>query len=506
MRPINRIVIVGGGTSGWMTAAYLQAKFKRAEIVLIDKSETETVGVGEATVLSFKQFMMDCGFKPEDWLGKINATFKGGILFEDWQKEGQNLWHPFAFPEFGFFETNLINLWTKNKDLEYLTHACTLYNPGVTENKVDPDDISTYAYHIDCGKLVTYIKGKISNKITFVESGVENVCRNSKGGVDNIALEDGQVIESDLYIDCTGWRRLLSPETETVDCTGRLFCDTAVAGHVQYNDIDCEMRPYTTCSAVEHGWIWKIPNQSRIGTGLVFNRSITDIDEAKEFFVDYWDDRVDRDTLQVLNWTPYYHKNSWVDNVCCIGLSSGFIEPLESTGIALICAGAIEIAKVLKGNCYNDLYAELFNMNMTNFYENCIDFVSMHYSHNKRETGKFWEYVNDNFKMSQTQKFYEHETLNNPATTPVGGDFVFRGENWAMFLCQLFNHDLIEPKILDGVDQKTSRSIVKDFYKNEMEKHNHSILHSKWIQKCLDKISAGESLGINYYSGDGTCG
>jgi len=502
MRPINRIVVVGGGTSGWMTAAFLHAKLKRTQIVLIDKSESEAVGVGEATILSFKQFMMECGFEPEDWLGKIDATFKGGILFEDWQKEGQNLWHPFAFPEFDFLETNLLNLWTKNKDLEYFTHACALYNPGVTENKVDPDNISTYSYHIDCGKLVNFIKERIGNKISFVKSGVKDVDRNSKGGLNSITLEDGQVVESDLFIDCTGWRRLLGPEPDSVDCTGRLFCDTAIAGPAQYIDMDSEMRPYTTCSAVEHGWIWKTPNQSRIGTGLVFNKSVTDIEEAKDFFVDYWDGRVNRDTLKVLNWTPYYHKNSWVDNVCCNGLSSGFIEPLESTGIALICAAAIEIVEAVKGHCYNDLDAELFNMKMNHFYEDCIDFVSMHYSHNKRETGKFWKYVQDTFKMSESQEFYENETLNNPYTIPVSGDFMFQGENWAMFIFQLLDKELVEPKD-DGVDKDQSRILVEDFCKNEIEKHKKSILHREWIQQCLIKIARGDKLGIHYYSGHG---
>ena len=503
IRPINRIVIVGGGTSGWMTAAFLYSKLKRTEIVLIDKKQGEPVGVGEATILSFKQFMADCGFPVEDWLGKIDATFKCGILFEDWQKEGQNLWHPFAFPEFNAMETNLLNLWTKNKDLEYFTHACALYNPGVTDNKVDPKNISTYSYHINCGKLVSYIKGKLLSKIAFVEDDVVEVDRNSRGGLNSITLGSGQVIESDLYIDCTGWKRLLGPEPDTVDCSGRLFCDTAIAGPAQYADKDSETRPYTTCSAVEHGWIWKTPNQSRIGSGLVFNRSITDIDEAKDFFADYWDGRVDRDSLRVLNWTPYYHKNAWVDNVCCNGLSSGFIEPLESTGIALICSGVIEIVEAVQGHFYNDIDIELYNMKMVHFFEDCIDFVSMHYSHNQRDTGKFWKYVQDTFKMSEAQKFYEHETLNNPTTVPVGGDFMFQGENWAMFIFQLLDHDLIEPKILDGLDKETARCIVKDFYTNEVEKHKDSILHTRWIEKCLNKISAGESLGIHYYSGHG---
>lgn len=500
-RPVNRITIVGGGTSGWLTAAFLLNKLKHNfEIVLVDKKESEPVGVGEATILSFKQFMYDCGFPIEDWFSEIDATFKSGILFKDWQKEGTDLWHPFAFPAFDSLNTNLLNLWTKNKDLEYFTHGCALYNPGVLQNKVDPENINTYSYHIDCGKLVNYVKNKIISKITFVPCTVTSVDRNERGGLNSITVDTGERIESDLFIDCTGWKRLLGAEPDTVNCRDRLFCDTAVAGPIQYVNPQEEMTPYTTCAAVEHGWIWKTPNQSRIGSGLVFNRSITDVDEAKEYFVKYWDNRVDKDKLKVLDWTPYYHNNFWQDNVVCVGLSAGFIEPLESTGVALICAGAIEIVEALRGSNYSDLDAEVFNLKMKCFFEGCIDFVNMHYSHNKRETGKFWKFVQDNFTFTQIQKYYENETLNNPYTLPSDGDYMFQGENWSMFMCQLLDENLIEPK-QDGLTDLQARQLCIDFYNNEVEKHRGSIVHEEFIKQCLFKIKTGQSLGISQFSG-----
>jgi len=498
IKPIRRIVIVGGGTSGWLTAAFLLKKIrKNTEVVVIDKKQSETVGVGEATILSFKQFMNSCGFPVDEWLPCIDATFKSGILFTDWQREGTDLWHPFAFPEYNAWETNLLNIWTNHKDKEFFTHGCALYHPAVTENKVDPTNIGTYANHIDCGKLVEFIKSKILDKITFVSSEVIDVNRNQNGGINYITIEGGEQIESDIFVDCTGWKRLLGAEPDTVDCRDRLFCDTAVAGHVPYENIDEELTPYTKCCAVDHGWIWKIPTQTRIGSGLVFNRSITDPEEAKDYFVEHWNHRIDRESLKVLDWTPYYHNNFWQDNVVCIGLSAGFIEPLESTGVALICAGIIELAEAFKGNFYNTNDILAYNVKMKCFFEGCVDFVNMHYSRNQRTTGKFWEFVQDTFKFTETQKFYEYEVQNNPYELPRDGDYMFVGENWSVFMAQLLDKDTIEPKN-NGLSFEQSKGLLEQFYENEIEKHKNSILHREFVEQCLGKIKSGIPLNISY--------
>ena len=176
IKPVNRVVIVGGGSAGWLTAAYLVEKMpSQTEILLVDKKVSDPIGVGEATILNFKQFMYDCGFKPEEWIPEIDATFKCGILFKDWQQEGVNLWHPFAFPQFLNLDSDLLSLWTMFKEKDFFTHACALYHPGVTENKVDPENIGTYAYHIDCGKLVNWIRQQLLTKIQLVEHEVVSV-------------------------------------------------------------------------------------------------------------------------------------------------------------------------------------------------------------------------------------------------------------------------------------------------------------------------------------------
>ncbi len=482
MKPLRRIVVVGGGTSAWLTAAFLLNKTREyCEIVVIDKEQGQTVGVGEATVLSFRSFMESCGFPIESWFNEIDATFKSGILFSNWQKEGEDIWHPFAFPEYNWIKTNLLNIWTNNKEFDFKTCATALYHPSVDENKIDPENFPSYAFHIDCGKLVKFIQNKILNKITFVQSEVVDILRKENGEIQHLLLSDGQEIESDLFVDCTGFKRLIGTKPDTVNLRDRLFCDTAVAGHIPYNDIESEMRPYVICDAVEHGWIWNIPVQTRIGSGLVFNRSITDPEEAKNYFVEYWDNRVPRDSLKVIDWTPYYHNNFWEHNVVCIGLSAGFIEPLESTGVALICAGAIELGEAIKGSFYNQQDVQLYNSKLKCFFENCVDFVNMHYSRSQK-TGKFWEWVKSTHTMTDTQKHYEFEIENNPYELPKDGDFMFAGENWSVWLCQLMTNEKITPKN-DGLTKNQSQQIIKDFRDNEIEKHKRSILHKQYVDQ-----------------------
>ena len=291
---------------------------------------------------------------------------------------------------------------------------------------------------------------------------------------------------------------MIGPEPDSVDCQDRLFCDTAVAGRMDYQNKPIEQNPYTTCAAVEHGWIWKTPTQERVGSGLVFNKSVSDVDEVKQSFSKYWNGRVTPDELRVLDWTPYYHKNFWVDNVVTIGLSAGFIEPIESTGIALISSGAMEFVESCRGSFYDDLIIEGYNHQMTSFYESCIDFVNMHYAYNKRKTGKFWKYIQDTYKPSQKLLYYENEVLNNPVRLPSNGNYMFAGDNWSMFLCQMLEKEEIVSKQNKKVPPWEADALIRDFYHNEQEKHVKSILHARFIDECIIKARRGQSLNIPY--------
>tara|TARA_B100000519_G_scaffold106109_1_gene91953 strand:- start:32 stop:1078 length:1047 start_codon:yes stop_codon:yes gene_type:complete len=299
------------------------------------------------------------------------------------------------------------------------------------DNIIDRTQIGEgYAVHIDCIKLIKYIKEKISDRITYVNSSVKDISGNI------LDLENGDQIYADLFIDCTGFKSILKRKRDRVNLSDRLYVDTAVAGPIEYEDKHNEFRPYTTTTAVYDGWIWNTPLQSRIGTGLVFNRNITSIDQAKEYFCSFWDQRTTPDKLKVIDWTPYYDTNQWDGNVVSIGLSAGFIEPLESTGLGLIIEGIKTLSKLLNDGFCNQYDINYYNNHMTLAYEQCVDYVNCHYSKSNIKS-PFWDYVRDNYKMSEAQEvFLDEMSSENKTTMPGGKGFIFGVGNWIHWLIQ----------------------------------------------------------------------
>ena len=436
---VKDYVIVGGGTSGWMTAAaFLHSNpFQDISITLIDKEQPDSVGVGEATLLGFQEFLIhECGFSQKEFLRELDTTFKGGILFDDWGKDGNRFWHPFyfIFADRNNPGTPMLDAWSNFQDDFDFNYFSGHYAPCI-QNKIDQRHFQDGTIQIDCKKLVEFIRKKIGHRITYIESTVVEVNRDGSD-ITSLNLKNGQEIFGDIYFDCTGFKSLLKEERDLVDLSDRLYCDTAIAGHVPYWDRELEMHPYTRCTAVDHGWVWTIPLQSRMGSGLVFNRGITDVDEAKDYFVNYWSNRIDRDSLKVIDWTPYYDKTPWVGNVISIGLSSGFIEPLESTGLALMIEGIAGALEILKGRFYNKYHINWYNLLSQNNMEQCIDFVNMHYSVSSKDT-KFWRYVRDTYKMSSLQEQYI-DNLDSQSPSSMGGNqFFYCGANWLHWLVSL---------------------------------------------------------------------
>ena len=435
MSSINDIVIVGGGSSGWLTAAAFVNELPFANITLIDKEVSTPVSVGEATLLGFQNFLNNnCGFDPTEYLKELDVGLKGGILFPDWGYDGSRVWHPFWFPP-------VIDGWSNNKE-KNLRESMLLYECSM-KNMIDKERLGdSYALHIDCIKLIEYIQRKIH--INLKKSEVKGIKRHRNGNISSLILEDGSKVYGDVFIDCTGFKSILKDRRDRVDLSNRLYVDTAIAGHVDYV-YQKEFTPYVSCPAVDHGWIWKIPLRTKIGTGLVFNRNITDIEEAKEYFNTYWKGRTDE--LKVIDWTPYYDKNMWDGNVISIGLSGGFIEPLESTGLALIVEGIVMFTKLIKTGYYNEYDVDYFNKWMVFGFEQCIDFVNGHYSKSYKDT-KFWQYVRDNYKSSETLDFYINNMKSDKKSLIEGKGYIFGGANWIYWLAQM-GYD-ISPKPDDG--------------------------------------------------------
>jgi tryptophan halogenase len=441
MKKINKIIIVGGGTSAWLSAAYLNYNLKNTQITIIDKEIGQPVGVGEGTILNFGPFLKYCGLEKKDWFNKINATYKSGILFKNWRKDGEDVWHGFYNNPKIYKDNTLLDLYTHNYDYD-LKDISPLYDISM-KNHIDTDELDRYAYHVDASQLTLFLQEFLNGKVEFIKSEVIDVNRKDDI-VNTLTLKNGQILTANLFIDCTGWKNILKHIPLKVNLKNRLFCDTAVASRIPYLNKNEELKPYVISQAVEHGWIWIIPTQKRIGSGLVFNRSVTDPEEAKEYFKSFWknhkiDKELWKENLKILDWTPYYKKNIWEGNTVSIGLSAGFIEPLESTGIGLIMEGICQLYGQIKDGHYNNESVLNYNSVLGDFFENCIDFINMHYTQVERSS-KFWNYVkayntgpNELLELFKSYLLNENKSLKN---TSIVNDF-FVTDSWYTWMFQL---------------------------------------------------------------------
>lgn len=484
MEKINRVrhvAIVGGGTSAWLTAAMISHKIPDMNVTIIDKEVGTPVGVGEGTLLSFDKVMQNCGFNFYDWFPAIDATAKAGILFPGWGKNREAVWHPFMFAEFPEQQTTLHNHWSKNQDLDFRKYATSYLDVSLDHDMVDITALAGYAFHIDAGKLVKFIKEQLDHRLRVVQiqSDVVEVLRNTEThNVTKLILKNGQEIEADLYVDCTGFKAILNHKPDRVNLEGRLFCDTAIAGHVPYEDIEKERKPYVISEQVEHGWVWNIPVQSRIGSGLVFSRKMLDPEDAKDFFVNYWNGRVKKENLKVIDWTPYYNRNIWHENVCAIGLSAGFIEPLESTGIALIIAGIEQLCFAIEPRGYTTIHKDYYNLVMAGYFEDAIDFVSMHYENVERDE-PFWKWVKETWVKSDRQKHFEEQMMRTDCKLPISGfGYMFCASNWICWFMQLGKQ--MAPAN-DGLTVEQSRADILRWREFEESRHTRSISHTEYI-------------------------
>jgi tryptophan halogenase len=476
---INNIVILGGGTSAWLSAAYLKNVLPKYNITVIDKEIGTPIGVGEGTLLKFESFLNTCGFPTDEWFSQVDATYKTGILFPGWVHKDNTIWHPFvSSAETGLPNVLLQDLWSRNQEYDFKKFGINMYELTVDDHKIHLN--TQGGFHIDCSKLVNFIKKKLVNKVQLIQSEMISINRKTDNSVESLVLKNGQIISGDLFIDCSGLAGLLNNSPVRNDLTGRLICDTAIAGHIPYQDINLERRPYVVSEAVECGWVWQIPVKNRIGSGLVFNRSITSIDDAKDYFVKYWNSRINRDSLKVIDWTPFYNNNIWHENVVSIGLSAGFIEPLESTGIALITEGIYQLVQLISNGTFQEDTINSYNIVMKSFFEEAIDFVSSHYAYTERKE-PFWQIVKNTIKISP--RLQHHLNLLSDPTIPLprGGNLpsFFTNSNWNLWLIQMGFK--VAPRELDNNNQYALEAMMHVYDFEERRRQATAVDHNTYL-------------------------
>ncbi|RZA07236.1 MAG: tryptophan 7-halogenase [Moraxellaceae bacterium] len=437
---IQKIVIVGGGTAGWMAAAALSQylKNKPVSIQLIESDAIGTVGIGEATVPAIHEFNRYLNISELEFIKFTKATFKLGIEFQHWFKEGHSFFHPFA--DYGvpingisFYQCWLRMQQTGNSyDLEKFclaTQMAKQHKFAQPDSEVEtPLALYNYAYHFDATLYAKFLRNYAEqNGVTRIEGKILHVHQHpTTGFIESVSLESEQKIEGELFIDCSGFSGLLIDKvlkTEYVDWSKWLQCDRAVA--VQTINAESPV-PYTKSTALAAGWQWKIPLQHRVGNGYVYASSVISDDEAIASLMKNIEGEA-LTTPRVIKFTAGMRKEFFVKNCVALGLASGFIEPLESTSISLIQTG---ISKLI--NFFPDLDfdpAKIAEVNRFNEmeYSRLRDFIILHYKANQRETNDFWRSLAamdvpdslqqklEAFKTNGTLISYELETFQNPS-------------------------------------------------------------------------------------------
>ena len=395
----DRIVVVGGGSAGWMTATALVTGLKGRGITVevVESEEIGIIGVGEATFPSIRNYNDLVGIDERDFLRATNGAYKLGARFCDWLEVGKDYFHTFG--NFG----NLLGSqapWAQHRRMgltEPLGLQCVSTVMAMQGRFTEPSREAefNYAYHFDAVQYAAYLrKLAIQRGARHTQGRIVDVARRADGGVAAVQLDDGRRIEGDVFIDCSGFRSLLlgdALQEPFVDFSHWLPVDGAWACTTAR--IDEELAPYTQATALEGGWAWRIPLQTRTGNGHVFASRFIDPERAREQLLA----RLDGKPLsepRLLRFTTGHRQRFWVNNVIAIGLSSGFLEPLESTSIYLIQDGISRLMTMLTaGRPLDEDDRAQFNDGAVRRFQRIRDFVILHYCLTRRRDSELWRYV-----------------------------------------------------------------------------------------------------------------
>ena len=419
MEPIRSVLVVGGGTAGWLSAAYLhRALGKSVQVTLVESPTIPRIGVGEATVSTLKNTMAFLGFDESDWMPHVGATYKTAVRFEQWNQpasEGrEHFYHPFfehrSEPTVHPLPTwllevgdgiSLMHYWHARKLAGDATpYAYAVFpGPAMCDARKAPrfkdanDWAIPVAYHLDAHKFAEFMTAKIVERgVRHVRDDVTGVRRDAAGFIAGVMTKDHGELTADLYIDCTGFRSVLLGDTleEPFDSAAKfLWNDAAVA--IRPKNAPGDLEPYTLARASDAGWMWNIPLYHRSGTGYVYSSRYKTKDEAEREIRLYLGDRATEETPAAhLKFTPGRRKRAWVKNCVGIGLAANFIEPLESTTIFLIEYALGNLLALFPDRGFEPARAQRYNRIVGQMFDEVRDFIVLHFVLSNRRDTPYW--------------------------------------------------------------------------------------------------------------------
>jgi len=393
---IRRVVVAGGGTAGWMAAAALSRTLGRvAQVTLVESEAIGTVGVGESTIPPLATYNRLLGINEAEFMRATSATFKLGILFDDWKKIGQRYFHSFGTTGQDHWSAGFQHYWLAG--LQRGHHAP--YDDYCLELKAAmggrfahlPGDAANYAYQLDSALYARFLRGMAEGDgTTRIEGRIASVeLDGERGDVTALVLDDGRRVEGDLFLDCTGFRALLiegALHAGFDDWTHWLPCDAAIA--VQTESVGPPV-PYTRAMAHDAGWQWRIPLQHRVGNGIVYCSRYLSADAALDRLLGNVEGRVVTEPNR-LRFVTGARRRQWHRNVVAIGLSGGFMEPLESTSIHLIQRAILRLIRLFPTDGISSADVAEFNEQQLQDMEQIRDFLILHYKVTDRRDSPFW--------------------------------------------------------------------------------------------------------------------
>ena len=409
---MRRIVIVGGGTAGWLVAGVLGSRYPRrgadgVTITLIESRQQPPIGVGEGTWPTIRATLKQIGVTETDLLRECEASFKQGSQFAGWVdgSDSDRYWHPFTLPA-GYMDHNPAPPWLAGpREQSFADSVCfqaELCARGLAPKQITTPEyagLANYAYHLDAGKFVPFLQQHCVDKlgVTHVYDEIAGVAADGTGDISHLVTRSGNQLAGDLFIDCSGFASLLIGKHFGVPFVSQqdvLFVDKAWAVQVPYRDEAAPIASTTLATARSCGWVWDIGLATRRGVGYVYSTNHTSDESALAELQSYLSARGDRSeqlNFRNIRINSGYRRLYWTHNCVAVGLSAGFLEPLEASAIVMIELSAKAIANLLPGSrAAMQRAAHLFNETFRYRWERIVDFLKLHYVLSRRTDAPFW--------------------------------------------------------------------------------------------------------------------
>ncbi|MCQ8184720.1 tryptophan halogenase family protein [Parvularcula maris] len=486
----QRVVIAGGGTAGWMTAAAIGRTLKNvADVTLIESEEIGTVGVGEATIPTLLTYNRLLGIDEASFMREVGGTFKLGIAFENWRTPDHRYIHSFGITGKDHWTAGFQHFWRRGEALgmaeEFGDYCLELIAAEEGRFAHLPKLGLNYAFHIDSSAFARFLRRMAEGDgVTRKEGRIGTVDLGDDGDIASITMQDGTVIEGDLFIDCTGFRALLMEGALGVgydDWTHLLPCDRAIA--VQTKSVRDPV-PYTRAVAHEAGWRWQIPLQHRTGNGIVFSSRFMSEDEGQAKLLSLLDEEglTERMTeLRVIRFRTGTRRSHWHRNCVAIGLSSGFIEPLESTSIHLIQRSIHRLLQMFPHDGVSRADVDEFNEQTFYELEHIRDFIVLHYVLTEREDTPFWRHM----RRLELPKTLQHrlDLFRETGRVFRANDQLFAENSWTqVMLGQGLTPETYHP-IADAMPEEELRGFLRHIRDNVTKTVAQLPTHQDYLQR-----------------------